>query len=91
MPNLLVIHDLDDPCLAQSLLTAANSSGSVISLSTTAFAVSTDHSASETFERLHRLVDAQDSIYVVALSDEYAAQGPSVARQWFDENFEPDF
>lgn len=87
MAALLVTYDLNKPGKDYNdLLKTIKSYDAWARLSESSYAISTDQSPQQVFDKLKQFIDQNDNLYVINLKKPYAGFGPKDVNQWLENN-----
>ena len=84
MSVLLVTYDLDKPGQDYSDVLKEIKRFSWARLSESSYAVATDLTPNQLYDRLAPYIDANDTLYVVVLHRPYYGQGPKEVNEWLE-------
>lgn len=86
MAVLLFTYDLHKPKKDYEKLYELIKSNGYAKLSESSYAIITEDSASEYYDKVKPLVDSDDRFYIIPLGKPYAGYGPKKINGWLEEN-----
>ncbi|BCK62648.1 hypothetical protein KAM338_42920 [Aeromonas caviae] len=84
MAVLLVTYDLNKPGKDYNDLLKTIKSYAWARLSESSYAIKTDQSPQQVFDKLKPFLDQNDNLYVINLKKPYAGFGPKDVNEWLD-------
>ena len=84
MAVLLVTYDLNKPGKDYNDLLKAIKSYAWAQLSESSYAIRTDHSSQQVFDKLNPYLDQNANLYVINLKKPYAGFGPQEVNAWLE-------
>ncbi|WP_324007415.1 hypothetical protein [Aeromonas dhakensis] len=84
MAVLLVTYDLNKPGKDYNDLLKIIKSYAWARLSESSYAIKTDQSPQQVFDKLKPFLDQNDNLYVINLKKPYAGFGPKDVNEWLD-------
>lgn len=86
MATLLISYDLNKPGKDYNDLLKTIKSYAWARLSESSYAIKTDQTPSQTFNKLKPYLDQNDTLYVINLKKPYSGQGPNDVNDWLENN-----
>ena len=84
MAVLLVTYDLNKPGKDYNDLLKAIKNYTWARLSESSYAIRTDHSSQQVFDKFKPYLDQNDNLYVISLKKPYAGFGPQEVNTWLE-------
>ncbi len=86
MTVLLITYDLNKPGKDYDDLLKAIRNYSWARLSESSYAIKTEQTPQQVFDKLRPYLDQNDNIYIINLKKPYAGFGPKDVNEWLDNN-----
>jgi hypothetical protein len=86
MAVLLVTYDLNKPDKDYSDVLKTIKSYSWARLSESSYAISTNQTAQQAYDRISQYLDKNDVLYVINMKRPYAGYGPKDVNEWLESN-----
>lgn len=86
MSCLLVTYDLNKPGQDYTDLLKEIKKSSWARLSESSYAVATDLTPSQLYDRLSPHIDSSDHLYIINLRRPYCGRGPKAVNDWLEQN-----
>lgn len=86
MATYLVTYDLNKEVRRPNIVEIIKSFPSYAMLSESSYAVVSSTAAGEVFNKFAKVLDANDTLYVIPLSRPYSGRGYKEVNEWLDSN-----